>query len=184
MKLSISEYTILGLVWAKGPCTTYTIMREMAASPTTFYRNRAATTYRTVHRLESAGLVAPVDGTVGARQDRLIRISEAGALSLESWLTPPLSNVEVAHTIDLVRLRMYFIGALPAQKRTELVDDALLRLKDRLRVVETTAERERENDPYAYLATLGAVLETQARIRWLEAVRENLSATVHRATEQ
>jgi len=174
MSFSITELTILGIVWSKGPCTTYVVMRELAASPSSFYRNRAATAYRSVQRLVTEGLLENVGDTIGSRRDRPIRITDKGYSELRSWLTPPLPDIEVAHTVDLVRLRLFFVGAIDRSERGNLVDDAIDLLRRHLVAVEAVVRQEVETDPIASLASLGSVYETKARIEWLEAIRAKL----------
>ena len=174
-KLSISEFTILGIIWSHGPCTTYLVMRVLASSPTTFYRNRAATAYRAVQRLVREGLAEAIGDSTGPRHDRLIRISDRGVEALQSWLSPPLPLIEVSHTIDLIRLRMYFVGVVEVERRASFVDDAIDGLRKHLKTVEANAAKENETDPYAGLAALGTVYETRARIEWLEAIKPKLA---------
>ena len=45
------EYTVLGIAWKRGPCTTYALMMELSTSTSTFYKKRAGTTYPLVERL-------------------------------------------------------------------------------------------------------------------------------------
>lgn len=174
MELTITEYTILGIVWSKGPCTTYVVMRELARSPSTFYRKRTATAYRVVQRLISEGLLEHIGETIGSRRDRPVRVAPKGLAVLKEWLAPPLAPVEVAHAIDLIRLRMYFIGAIQPEERAVFVDEAVGALRMYVATLEAVIDEERKTDPFAALASLGAVYETRARIEWLEAIRPGL----------
>jgi hypothetical protein len=54
-KLSPIEYTVLGIAWKRGPCTTYALMKEMSSSTSTFFKNRASTIYPLVERLIKMG---------------------------------------------------------------------------------------------------------------------------------
>jgi DNA-binding PadR family transcriptional regulator len=170
-KLSTSEYTVLGIVWRDGPCTTYAVMRELASSASTFYRNRAASTYRVAQRLIGLGLLELDGEEIGSRGDRQIKATEKGYAELQKWLSPPIPKVEVAHTIDLIRLRVHFIAALDGPGRVAFLDDALNAARQRL------AELERVKpspDPFEALGSLGTIYETRARIEWLEQVKKRL----------
>lgn len=175
-KLSTSEYTVLGLVWRDGPCTTYAVMKELASSASTFYRNRAASTYRVAQRLIDLGFLELDGDEIGTRGDRLIKATAKGQAELQRWLSPPLPKVEVDHTIDLVRLRVHFLAALPPADRAAFVDEALNAAKARLQELEEAAPAE---DAFEALGSLGLIHETKARIAWLEEVKEALPNLEH-----
>lgn len=173
MALSTTDYTVLAIIWRDGPCTTYVVMRDLASSPSTFYRNRASSTYRVAQRLTDLGLVEQVDEDVGSRGERLIQVTPDGLEALRSWLSPPIPRVEIAHTIDLVRLRMFFLKALPPEERLRFVDDAIAFLRELEAANEERVEK--PTDPFQEMGSLGTLLETRARIEWLERVRERLT---------
>jgi len=172
-KLSTTEYTVLGLVSVNGPCTTYVVMKELASSASTFYRNRAATTYRVVQRLIESHLLEPVGEELGARGDRLINITPLGLEELRAWLRPPIAKVEVDHTIDLIRLRIYFLSVITPAERALFLDAAISALSTRVSEYE---ELSHVPDPFDSMANLGGLLETQARLKWLHSIRSRLLA--------
>jgi uncharacterized protein (DUF2267 family) len=122
-----------------------------------------------------AGLIRHVSAEKGARQEQALEITEAGMDVLREWLTPPVSEEEVASTRDLVRLRIYFLGAVPPEQRRALVEDSLEGVRKHLETVEAmVAEHEKEEDPFLALADMGAVYEAKARIAWLESILEKV----------
>ncbi|MDH4387747.1 MAG: hypothetical protein QE269_03365, partial [Fimbriimonas sp.] len=96
-----------------------------------------------------------------------------GVEALREWLIPPISPEEIAHSADLIRLRFYFISVIDADERLAFIDDSLQGLRKRVGFVE---ERMRLNAGdghyFATLAGLSSLMETKARIEWLEHVRE------------
>ncbi|HWD38451.1 MAG TPA: PadR family transcriptional regulator, partial [Fimbriimonas sp.] len=136
---STLEYTVLGIFCNLGPCTTYAVMRELAASPSTYYRKRAGSIYPTVQRLLKQGLIEEVS-EAGPRQDTQIKVGEAGVAHLREWLSFPISMAEVAHTVDLIRLRFFFLAALSAEERIRFVEEALVLTREHLRKTEEVTE--------------------------------------------
>ena len=166
--------SVLGLTWLRGPCTTYAIMRELSTSESTYYKSRAGTTYSVATRLATFGLIHEAAGSKAVREN-LIEATPAGVVTLQKWLAPPIPLRDIAHSADLLRLRFFFIGILEAEKRIEFIDDALAGLRSHLlRCEALIPENEAIGDHFGALATLSIVLETKARIVWLETVRDRV----------
>lgn len=167
-KLSTIEMTVLGLTWLRGPCTIYAVMKELSSSGSSYYKSRAGTAYSVANRLAKYHYI---DSVEGAERD-LISISEKGKEALVGWLTPPLPLADIAHSADLVRLRFFFLGALPQETRIAFIDHTIVSLRE---VVATSEHLIHENecigDSFGALATVSLLLETKARIRWLQLVR-------------
>ncbi|MBL8040040.1 MAG: hypothetical protein JNM04_01710, partial [Chthonomonas sp.] len=144
-------------------CTTYVLMKELSSAGSTYYRSRAGTTYSVVKRLTTFGFLEV--------NDEQISISEEGIAALKRWIRPPIPEPDVAYSADLVRLRFYYLGLLSVRERKEFIDDALSELRRHLVKVEWMVhESERIGDYFGMLALANAVLETRARIEWLEMV--------------
>ncbi len=170
--LSISDYTVLGIVGRDGPCTTYNVMRDMATSPSSFYRKRASSTYTVVQRLLGLGLLETLGEEPGPRGERQIAVTDEGLRVLKDWMSP-VPAVEAAHSNDLIRLRVNFLNLLDPGEREALIDQAATALRTLL------AESERalpeRHDPIRYLTLLGLIYETRARLEWLEEVRKTVA---------
>lgn len=176
-KLSTMEHTVLGIIWQVGPCTTYAVMKELRASGSTYYSDRAGTTYPAVERLIAAKLVAHSDSKTGSRNERLIKVTAAGTACLRKWLAPPVPSAEVWLTRDLLRLRVYFLGAIKKEQRKEFLDEARAALVEHLVHCEGAMKgHENLGDKFSSLADLGAVYETRARIAWLDEIRPKVLA--------
>jgi len=171
---SILEFTVLGIAWSKGCCTTYAIMKELADSPSTFYRSSAGTVYPIVRRLIKEGLLER-EGLPGRRQDSSLRLTEEGKRRLDQWMTPPIPVADIEHTVDLVRLRFFFLGALAPDQRIAFIDSVVPGLQQHLAKSEAVMRTDEALGKYVEaMAGLGIVYEARARIAWLEDVRTRL----------
>ncbi|MBX7133161.1 MAG: hypothetical protein K1X67_10840 [Fimbriimonadaceae bacterium] len=163
--LSTLEYTVLGYAWLRGPCTTYAIMKELSQSESTYHQSRAGTAYSIARRLVGFGLL-------DQDESGSVTISSAGLAELQAWLTPPIPREDVAHSADLLRLRFFFLGAVDQATRLAFIDAAIEDLHAFLkRCRDLLPKNEALGDYYGVLATTSTLLETKARIHWLQLVR-------------
>ena len=169
------EYTVLGIVWKKAPCTAYSIMREFSGSPSSYYRGSAGTIYPLVRRLETRRHLVSSEGGRGRRPHVTYEISRKGLAALRRWLTPPLPEAAAAITFDPLRTRAFFLKALTPGQRLAFVVHAQKQLHTQLDVVEAECTRYRdEGDPFSALAMDGALHVIRARIAWMAELRERL----------
>lgn len=170
-KLSNIEMTVLGMAWLRGPCTIYSIMKELSSSESTYHKSRAGTAYSVSKRLLGFKLLENAPSTQG--DEKLVRITESGIEELKKWLAPPVPLPDVAHSADLLRLRFFFLGVTDQQARLAFIDDSLKGLHIFLERCEGLVYANEEiGDYYGALATLSSVLETRARIEWMKIVRK------------
>ena len=173
-KLSTTELSILGITWALGPCTTYSVMKQLSSSGSTYYKSRAGTTYSVMDRLVKFGLVEAIASEVEP-DERLVKVTSDGVQALQGWLTPPVPEEDIAHSADFVRLRMFFLGVVDPPIRIAFIENALTGMRAHLLDCEALLKRaESEGGEFEQLAILSVVYETRARVAWLEAVRERL----------
>lgn len=164
-KLSTIEMTVLGMAYLRGPCTIYAIYKELSASASTYHKSRAGTAYSVSKRLLGFGLLEQADG-------ESIRLTDAGQNALREWIAPPIPMMDVAHTVDLLRLRFFFLGAVDQDARIGFIDTSIEALQAfEGRALELIARNEEIGDYFGSLATVSLVLETRARISWLRLVR-------------
>jgi len=163
-KLSNLEMTVLGFAWLRGPCTIYAIMKELSLSASSFHKSRAGTAYSIANRLLGFGLLG--------QEDENVQITPAGEAELKSWFADiPLTDI--AHSADLIRLRVFFLGVVDSSERLRFIDESLAGLRTFLRTCEELVPKNEEiGDYFGVLATMSVVLETRARIQWLELVRD------------
>jgi uncharacterized small protein (DUF1192 family) len=111
-------------------------------------------------------------------EDRLVTVSAEGLATLKAWLKPPITEEDIAHSADFVRLRTFFLGVIEPSERIALLEDALGSMKLHLqRCREQFKQSEVEDDEFGPLAMLSIVYETEARIAWLEVVLAKLKAS-------
>jgi len=167
-KLSNLEMTVLGLAWLRGPCTIYSIMKELSLSASSFHKSRAGTAYSVANRLLEFGLLEVADEPEGA-----VRITPAGVGALRVWIEPPVPMADVAHSADMLRLRFFFLGVVDQESRIAFIDSSIEGLQQFLKRCEgLIQENEDIGDYFGALATVSTILETRARIEWLLMVRE------------
>lgn len=162
--------TVLGLVWLRGPRKPYAIMKELSLSPSSYHKSRAGATYSVVRRLVGFGLLT---------HDTLLSVTPAGEEAIRAWLAIPLPEADIAHSSDFVRLRTYFLGAVSDEERLEFIDSCLSSVKDLLpNWVWAMENHEKHGEYYGVLGAAGVLLETRARIQWLEMYREFLVSPI------
>lgn len=163
--LSTLEQTVLGMVWLRGPCTTYSVMKELSDSISDYHQSRAGAVYSVAARLRGKGLITA--------EGHLVEVTPEGLAELQAWLRPPIRPGDLGHSADLVRLRFFFLGALEPAERLAFVDHCREGLTQHLQACrDLLAENEAIGDYFGVLATASGVLETEARIAWLGLVRE------------
>lgn len=167
-KLSNLETTVLGLAWLRGPCTIYSIMKELSLSASSFHKSRAGTAYSVSKRLLEFGLLEVVDAPEGA-----VQVTAKGVEMLQEWIKPPVPMADVAHSADMLRLRFFFLGVVDQEGRLAFIDSSIEGLHQFLRrCEELIQENEDIGDYFGALATVSTILETRARIEWMRMVRE------------
>ena len=165
-QFSTVEMTILGMAWLRGPCSTYTLMKELSLSESTFHRSRAGTAYSVANRLLGLGLLQK-------HPDDTVSVTTAGEEVLREWTGPVVPMRDIAHSADLLRLRFFFLEVLPPEDRLEFIDRSVVGLREfEARCVNLVPKNQEIGDYFGALATVCSILETRARIEWLQTVRE------------
>jgi DNA-binding PadR family transcriptional regulator len=140
---------------------------EFATSQNLAFRSKAGSIYPLMTRLTQAGLLM--------NEGRKYRLAPAGMDELTAWVRAPFSADQVSTNLDLLRSRMYFLDVLDKAEVDGFLDYAESELKLLLERVQALVDEHRKiGDYYGELATIGAVKETEARIAWIQAVRERL----------
>lgn len=158
--------TVLGIAYLRSPCSIYAIYKELSSSASTYHKSRAGTAYSVSKRLLRFGLMEPAEGEA-------VRISASGEEALRAWMGPPVPMVDVAHSVDFLRLRFFFLGALDLEVRLKFIDTSISALESfEARAFDLIGKNEEIGDYFGCLATVNLVLETRARIAWLRLVRD------------
>lgn len=163
--LSSLELTVLGILSKKGPCRAHAAVKEFAGSQTFAYRSGAGSIYPLLARLEKLGLVAC--------SDRLYSLTPEGWAALKAWVRPPFPESDLSTNLDLLRSRAYFLRHLSAEEVDEFVKAATNGLQSVLASAQRTLREYQEvGDEHSAVAMQGAILETMARLQWLESVAQ------------
>jgi DNA-binding PadR family transcriptional regulator len=173
--LSELEGVALGVVHTLQPCTSYAVRMEFERSPSTRWSASAGSIYPLLKRLEERGLVASSVDPEDGRGRRLLEVTPEGREGLEVWVAGGVDPAVVAAVEDPLRSRVFFLGLLPAPVRAAFLSGAESALRGFMAATrERLAESEASGDRLRQLADLGAVYQAEARVRWIEAVRDAL----------
>lgn len=163
--LSNLELTFLGLAWLRGPCTVYSVMKELSLSASSFHKGRAGAAYSVSKRLIGFGYLEQ------GEQD-LVRVTPEGVSQLKNWITGAVPMGDIAHSADLLRLRFFFLGVVEPGERLDFIDRSIAGLQQFLETCYALLPQNEEiGDYFGVLATLSTIYETKARIEWLKTVR-------------
>ncbi|MBS1707281.1 MAG: helix-turn-helix transcriptional regulator [Armatimonadetes bacterium] len=159
--LSVLELTTLGIILKRGPCLGYVVLQNFAHSQTSAYRSGAGTVYPLLKRLTASGHLL--------LEENHYTLTDLGRNALRKWLASPTEGHGVGTLLDEVRSRVYFMRLLTPPEAVACAEGCL----DKLRKLEVDCRRKVEDyaadgDPFSELAMLGALRETEARIKWME----------------
>src|SRR3954451_8504709 len=91
-KLTELEGCVLGLVWANGPCTPYTLRKEFLNSPSPDWSGSAGAIYPLIERLEKRKLIRSAQHADGLRLSKRYELTASGLSKLRLWAGPPLTQ--------------------------------------------------------------------------------------------
>lgn len=161
------EHCVLGVVWRRGPCTSYAVRAEFAASVTAQWSASAGSIYPAIRRLTALALLEARRTAWGRRGKHELSLTAIGAETLRRWIGA-IDAAAAGPTPDPVRTRFLFLDALnDAHARRAAIAQAQSETRDRLAVVRAAARDERL-PPGERLAMRGAELQLEARLRWLD----------------
>lgn len=168
--LSLLEATVLGVVLKRGPCLAHAVIVEFADSHTLAYRSGAGAIYPLLKRLTEAGYLA--------QSARRYAITEAGTAALREWILPPYQSGDISTNLDGIRSRAYFLKLLDPEEIALFTHAARSALEELLESCRRTlAQYQASGDPFSEAAMLGAIYETEARIRWIDELRRRFVQT-------
>ena len=165
----------MGVLWKRGPCTAYAVIREFAESRSAFYRSGAGSIYPLLSRLRGAGLVQAAPGS--GERETLYTLSASGVEKLREWFRVDAVDPDFTCAADPIRSRAYFLAVLDPAERLRFVTDSLRGLRALLSQCESDVDAYRvAGDEFSAMAMEGSVEETKARIRWLQRFRRACEA--------
>jgi DNA-binding PadR family transcriptional regulator len=176
------KYGILGLL-GEEPLHGYEVKSRFEDMLGGTWEVNIGQIYSTFQRLERDGLVEAVGGR-GDRGKLVYQLTDAGRASLSDWLVTPESEPQQLRDSIYVKLLLGSrlangsMDRLLARQRSVY----LQRLKD-LAELEARARQEDRTD--VVLMLRGAILHTEADLKWLDATRDEIkhwSATSDRSS--
>jgi DNA-binding PadR family transcriptional regulator len=165
------EGVILGIVWSRQPCSSYVVLTRFRQSPTWGWSSSAGAIYPAIRRMKSRRLLDARLEEKSKRRAELLALTERGCEALRDWLTD-MSEEMGSAGVDPIRTRVNYLAALDAAERERFIDRAEAITRSRLDLV-----RQRRPDPKAAeswtleATTMALVLQLEARITWLKALR-------------
>jgi DNA-binding PadR family transcriptional regulator len=165
--LSELEGVVLGIVWKFGPCTPHAIRTHFLGSRSARFSGSAGAIYPLVARLRARGLLRSHPDVNGRQRRSLDEVTPQGKRLLVRWLRG-LNDLDLGAVHDPVRIRVYFLAALPVEARKRFLEEARAGLIRTLELMQTDlAGYERDHSPLSALATRGAIELARAQLRWL-----------------
>lgn len=169
--LSELEGCVLGHLWKHGPCTAYAVRRQFLDSPSSHWSGSAGAIYPLLARLEERGLVTSKRLPRGGRRGWTYALAPAGRTQFLRWLAPPVTADMVSLSVDPLRTRVYFLGALPARRREVFLTESIGKLRAHLADLASVSRE----DEFDRLAVEGATRMMKARLAWMEELRRALA---------
>jgi DNA-binding PadR family transcriptional regulator len=168
------EGTVLGVVWARQPCTPYRVRREFRESPSPYWSGSAGAIYPLMARLEAARLVKSAAHATGERASRLYHLTPAGRRALALWVGPPVSDQIAGVPPDPLRMRIATMSILPRARQRALLIEIEARVSERLRLSQRDHESGRSGGGLFDLMSLGAIAMQETRLEWIRSVAAKL----------
>jgi DNA-binding PadR family transcriptional regulator len=177
MRLSELENAVLGVVWRRGPCSTYVVKRVFENSPSVSWSASAGSIYPLVKKLCAHGLLSVQERAWGTQVKTLVSITEAGRDALRSWIATVPNDIG-RPSADPIRTRAFFLDAVSKEQRLSFLDEAEKATDAALREVESAmAALPCNESEFELLGASGAVFQLKARLRWIRYLRRELGVT-------
>ena len=165
------ESAVLALIWRRGPCSSYVVMRAFRASPTPEWSASTGAIYPAIARLEAKGLIVAEEQEWGRKGKKVFRVTQPGAAAVRLWVSE-LSESAGQVSPDMTRTRMHFLDALESDAaRLACIREAEQRAAVLLSELQAQVDALVECDPTEARALEGAVYAVRARLDWLRHMR-------------
>jgi DNA-binding PadR family transcriptional regulator len=138
MDLSATATVILGFL-SRGEMSGYDIKSEVDTSTRFFWAASYGQIYPELKRLKTAGLIEEVDGPQGDRRRTACRITDAGRMALQDWLSDGSWTPELRHE---GLLKVFFSDATSKDRRRSLMEDIARHHRGQLAELRELAETE------------------------------------------
>ena len=166
------EGCVLGTVARLGTCTAYAVRKAFRESLTTSWRGSAGAIYPLLKRQAAAGLIKEDEVVTDGRGTKMLCLTEAGRAALarwveerESWIGEPAA--------DPIRTRFQFIDFAGQTDQKALIDSWIDATLLNIARVERASAEIGADEPLLASAHRATQLQLEARLKWLEELREN-----------
>ncbi len=166
------RFGILGLL-AEEPLHGYEAKARFEAMLGHTWEVNIGQVYSTLQRLERDNLVEPA-GDRGDRGKLAYQLTPSGRQALDRWLSEPEAEPQQLH--DELFVKLMLIRRLANGNLTGLIDRQRRVYLQRIRDLAELERRARaEQRPDLLLLIKGAVIHTEADLKWLDACLEELA---------
>ena len=170
------EYVVMGMILHK-PLTGYDIKKEIDAGLGNFYKSSYGNLYPSLKKLTEKGYLSLTEQTQVDRLKKYYKTTELGRNEFLKWLSSP---VDINLGTAMMMLRIYFIGELPKDIRSQIIQEykiAIQNMFDEYKKIEAQLKNSIKNDrDYFEISTLYYGLQTaQGMLHWLEHIKEQKS---------
>lgn len=170
-RLTELESCALALIRRFQPCSTYLLRSEFARSTTTEWSASAGSIYPVIKRLVQLELVEMEKRPGAARGRRDLRITKEGERAVRDWILH-MESANASATPDPIRTRAYFLEQLGSgADRRAFLGRAEALTRERIQQLRALAKTLRVSSDADELATLGALFQLEARLKWLLLIR-------------
>ena len=139
----------------------------MRESPSRQWSASTGSIYPVLRRLDRDGLIVGVERSRGRRARREYEIAPLGLRELQAWVGPPLGEDVVTVAFDPLRTRARFLAVIPREARLAWIQEALKALDAVDTRVRAWSAVHDNGDAFLSAMTAHAMLETEARRKWL-----------------
>lgn len=169
--LSELEGVCLGLVFKYQPCTAYRVRQLLKESPSSHWCASAGSVYPLLARLEEAGSISTETDEDDGRGSKQVTITARGREELRDWMESGAGPERIAAIMDPIRSRTFFLDVLGKTEQKDYLERLIYYTKNYLAQTEEHLNSISEaDDLYDRLGACGAVMATEARLRWLTLV--------------
>lgn len=170
-RLTELEGAVLGVIWSRGPITAYGVRQRFMTSTTRGWSTSTGAIYPAIERLAGYGFISSTLEPGDGRSSRRLEATDAGVEALRSWILG-LEDWMGSAVVDPVRTRVNYLGALSEEDRSTFIDRADRNARAALAELAHYDPDPQARDPKPLAAAhLGAKMDVEARVEWLDKLR-------------
>lgn len=176
--LSLLEGALLGLLHAQ-PQSGYQLRKAFQETPLAHFSDSPGSIYPALARLRARGRIRGTVERAGTLRPReRFALTRDGELTLQTWLSEPVTRETVRHGTDEAMLRFAFLeGALGRRATTGFLRDLARELADYLEWLRAWHKaRARAQTLTGRLALESGIASVDAQLRWAHRAARRMAA--------